>query len=85
MEGGGARFGLLVIRCVPIDFVMCLSSSIMCSVGLWMFLKDHVGVSIGTFLGCSIYCVSSGVGRRRMSLGTHSPGGLHWLFLVGTR
>ena len=82
---GDVGFGLLVIKCVPFDFVMCLSSSIICSVNLCMFLRDRVGVSIGTFLGCSVYCVSSGVGMRRMSLGTRFLGGLHWLFLVGIR
>ena len=46
---------------------MCLGSTTLCNISLYMYFSDSVGVRIGIFLACSIHYVSSGVGRRENS------------------
>ena len=72
----------LVINCVPLEWVICLSSVMLCNISLCIYFREVVGVNVGKFCACCIHCIASGVGRRGICV-LCFLNGLHYLFLVG--
>ena len=49
---------------MPLEWIICLSSVILCSISLCRYFREVVGVDVGKFCVCCIHYVSSDVGRR---------------------
>ena len=69
---------LLLIKCVSLGCVICFSWNMTCNNYLCRYFTDSVGIKIGMFLACTIYCVYSGVGMRGNALNVF----LRWIPLV---